>query len=125
MAAQDTIYTTDHKPLYWLLNKQPLSIAVLHPSNISKPFMLQFMPGAEPKPVDELQRLLAQEPDWIIRKDKIWYFDQRLENTLQSKITEDYQLSFRYKDNSVYKRIQTEALKPLLRPKPKPELGEK
>jgi hypothetical protein len=104
----ETLYTTNQHILYWLLNKEPLSSAVLHPSNLTKPFLLQHMPNVSAQPAEELQRILSLEPTWILTQKGLFYWKSiaGLENFLDDILAKHYQLQTTVGKTRIHKRIE-------------------
>jgi hypothetical protein len=98
----ESFYTTDQQILYWLLERPPLSPAVLHPSNINKPFLLQHMPGVNAEPIKELQIVLEQKPRFILAKQKLWYFSEEQEKLFTDFLDTHYQKVESIRDTDIY-----------------------
>ncbi|MCY4045253.1 MAG: glycosyltransferase family 39 protein [Cellvibrionales bacterium] len=109
VSPDDTLYTTNQQILYWLLEKEPLSAAILHPSNITKPFLLQHMPGASSEPSKELQRILSFQPTWIVTQESLFYWHSipGLERSLNAILNQHYQQQTILGQTQIYKRIQS------------------
>jgi 4-amino-4-deoxy-L-arabinose transferase-like glycosyltransferase len=58
---------------YWLLDKQPPSRAVTHPSNITKAYLLRPEIGARATPAQEMAWILDQRPTYIVMRRDPWY----------------------------------------------------
>jgi 4-amino-4-deoxy-L-arabinose transferase-like glycosyltransferase len=58
---------------YWLIDKQPPSRAVTHPSNITKPYLLRPEIGARATPAQEMAWILDQRPTYIVTRRDLWY----------------------------------------------------
>lgn len=103
----ETLYTTNQQILYWLLNKEPLSAAILHPSNLTKPFLLQHMPNVSAQPAEELQRILSLEPTWILTQKGLFYWKSipGLENSLDDVLAKHYYLQTTVGKTRIHKRI--------------------
>ena len=95
---------TDHI-VYWLIEQKPLS-NLIHPSNISKDYVLEVTIAPGTTTEMELAKLLAQKPEFIVKKRKLWYLEDKevakalLEETLEN----DYSLVKEIKDRQIYQR---------------------
>ena len=82
-----SVYLLEDHLAYALLNVDPPRKIVTHPSNISKPSLLNADIGAESSPDGEMQALLATHPEFIVKRERVWYLlpsqEQMLEQTLQ------------------------------------------
>ena len=92
-------YNPENKPVYlmrdhlvyWLNDLKPLSKTVTHPSNLAKEYLFPYIEGASPTPEAELAKILAQQPEFIVKKSPLSYVEEisatklLLEKTLNDK----------------------------------------
>lgn len=103
-----TIYMMEHHLVYWLLDMKPPSKIVTHPSNISKEYLLRAVKGDTANTKTELLNILNQKPEFIVRKEIIWYLQGNtdamalLEKTLQTQ----YVLAKNIDGTQIYRRIE-------------------
>lgn len=101
------LYLTEHHILYWLTDHQALRASVTHPSNISKDFLLPFIPLSKNNSVDELYTLLYDEqPDFILSAELPWYFKDKpqLKEIWQEALAKHYQLIANHQKIGLYQR---------------------
>lgn len=91
---------------YWLTDtKIPTYYA--HPSNLAKEFILKTVEGEEASTESELKEIFSKKPVFIIKPEKIWYFDEFSpvgNQLLDEAIKEDYSLTEKIDDIFIYKR---------------------
>jgi 4-amino-4-deoxy-L-arabinose transferase-like glycosyltransferase len=64
---------TDHI-VYWLINQKPLSKSTVHPSNISKEYILSALVGPGTTTEMELAKILAKKPRFIVLTGDSWHY---------------------------------------------------
>lgn len=104
-AADERIYLmTDHLA-YWLLDAKPLG-KITHPSNITRPYLLEYMIGPGATPEGEMARILASEPRYIVAKKRIWYLARTPEvrKMLRRDLRRHYVLEREIRDRQIYRR---------------------
>lgn len=107
--SNSSLYLTEHHILYWFTEYQPIRASVTHPSNISKSFLLPFIPLSKNNSSDELSALLnIDKPEYILSTEVPWYFDNKpkLVALWQQSLTNNYQRITSHKDIGLYKRIK-------------------
>ena len=94
---------------YWLTDSPPATPAIVHPSNITKPFLLQAWYGETASSVTELQKIIDRHPALIISKGDIaTYFrqDPKAQNLLNTVIRDEYKaLEYQYQDLQFYRKM--------------------
>jgi hypothetical protein len=76
-----------------------------HPSDIAKRFLLRAMDGETATPERELDAILGKEPVFIVKPERLWYFDQFdtwCNALLDSEIRENYTLEAQFGDIYIY-----------------------
>jgi hypothetical protein len=98
-----SIYLLEDHLAYVMLGVYPPRKIVTHPSNISKSSLLSPMIGAEGTPALEMEKLLASHPDFIVKRDKVWYLYPEQEQILGDVLARDYEVARVLGDRSVYR----------------------
>jgi len=63
------IFFADYHIAYWMLNQYPLTKVTTHPSNLSRPYLFQYIEGSKQSSMEELQHLmLSVRPDVIVSR---------------------------------------------------------
>jgi len=92
---------------YWLTDSPPVTPAVVHPSNINKPFLLKAWYGEQASSLTELQKIIDRQPTLIISNGAVeTYFNNNPEAQvlLNQVIHDDYQrLTYEYRDLRFYR----------------------
>ncbi|WP_041555144.1 ArnT family glycosyltransferase [Nostoc sp. PCC 7524] len=102
-----TIYMMEHHLVYWLLDIKPPTKIVTHPSNISREYLLRAVKGQTATTNQELLQILNQKPEFIVKKEGVWYLQDHpdavalLEKTLQTQ----YVLLNNIEGTQIYRKI--------------------
>ena len=92
---------------YWLTDSPPVTPAVVHPSNINKPFLLQAWYGDQASSLTELQKIIDRQPALMVSDGAIeTYFQSNPEAQilLDTFIDQQYQLlNYSYRDLRFYR----------------------
>lgn len=93
-APDESLYMMSDHLVYWLLDSPPPRLSVMHPSTITREYLLPFIPGAELSTAAEMQALLAQQPDWIVKPETVRYLRESpaAVQQLQTALATDYTL---------------------------------
>lgn len=92
---------------YLLTNSMPITTTTVHPSTIGKEYVLESFVGKKTTTKQELARILAQKPKFIIKGKNVWYLARKkeaqllLENTLEN----EYKLVKEIEKTQIYRRI--------------------
>ena len=70
-----SLYAMSHHIVYFLLDKNPPSPIVTHPSNISKDFIIKALYGKHSTPHSELKKIMLQEPSIILKRKNLRYLE--------------------------------------------------
>ncbi|MDH6097311.1 hypothetical protein NWP21_00300 [Anabaenopsis sp. FSS-46] len=102
-----TAYMMDHHLVYWLLNLKPPTKIVTHPSNISKEYLLRVLQGQTANTNQALLEVLAQKPEFIVKKENVWYLQDHPEAIalLETTLKADYILLRNMEDTQIYRKI--------------------
>jgi hypothetical protein len=101
------LYMMEHHLVYWLLDVKPPTKIVTHPSNISKEYLLRVVQTPTTNTNQELLKVLEQKPEFIVKKENVWYLQGHpeaialLETTLQTH----YTLLKNMEETQIYRRI--------------------
>ena len=104
-ATQKPIYLMKDHIVYWLIDSQPLTKFSTHPSNITKDYLFNKVLDSDSSSEGEMNKILAQKPQFIVTVKNIWYLKDRpqakllLENTLE----QDYELVKKIKEKQIYR----------------------
>jgi len=96
---------TDHI-VYWLIDEKPMSKSTIHPSNITREYLLAVLVGPGITTEMELGRILARKPLFIVNRNKPGFLADKptarslLENTLKNH----YMLVKQIQGRNIYKR---------------------
>ncbi len=96
---------TDHI-VYWYLDRYPLTPSTTHPSTIGRDYLLQVLYGPDWSSLLEMKRLLALEPEFIVKKDWLFYLQFQPETTelLETALDQNYTLVRDIQGVSIYRR---------------------
>ncbi|MDH6104937.1 glycosyltransferase family 39 protein [Anabaenopsis tanganyikae CS-531] len=102
-----TAYMMDHHLVYWLLNLKPPTKIVTHPSNISKEYLLRVLQGPTANTNQALLEVLAQKPEFIVKKENVWYLQSHPEAIalLEKTLKTDYTLLRNMETTQIYRKI--------------------
>lgn len=104
-AAGCKLYLLEDQLAYVLLDVDPPRKIVTHPSNISKPSLLNADIGAERTPIGEMRALLATQPDFIVKRDRVWYLEPAQEQLLEQALRQQYRLVHQVDGRRIYEAI--------------------
>lgn len=99
------VYMAIDHIVYWLVEQKPLT-NLIHPSNISRNYVLEVTIGSGTTTEIELARLLAHKPEFIVTLENIWYLENKdiakalFEETLRT----DYRLVKEIQGRQIYQR---------------------
>lgn len=100
-----TLYLLEDHLAYALLNVYPPRKSVTHPSIISKPSMLNAEIGAEPTVEGEMRALLATRPDFIVKREKVWYLQPAQEQILGQVLQRHYRIVHEVDGRRIYQAM--------------------
>lgn len=91
-APGDPVYLLTDHIVYWLIDEKPLSKSTIHPANITREYLLAVLVGPGTTTEQELSRILAKKPGFIVtggknyllRKPAAWSL---LQETLRTRYT--------------------------------------
>ena len=95
---------TDHI-VYWLLGMPPISRAVTHPSTIGREYLLRTFLGNDASSEEELSKILANRPRFIVKRTSVWYLRGGAAEMLNQALDSDYALATRISGREIYKRL--------------------
>jgi 4-amino-4-deoxy-L-arabinose transferase-like glycosyltransferase len=95
--------------VYLLTDSMPMTKTTVHPSTIGKEYLLESFVGQKTNRKQELAKILAKKPKFIIKDKSLWYLRSKakakakslLENTLEN----EYELVKTIKKTLIYRRI--------------------
>jgi hypothetical protein len=99
------LYLLEDQLTYALLNVDPPRKIVTHPSNISKPPLLNAEIGAEPTPDGEMRAVLATHPEYIVKRPRVWYLLPSQEQILEQALQADYRLIHEVDGRQIYQAV--------------------
>jgi hypothetical protein len=101
---QQSVYLMTDHIAYWLANLEPIAKSVTHPSNISKEYLLQHIPGSATSTSAELARILAKKPKFMIKPVEVFYLPANTpaELLLRQTLALEYQVVAKIGDRQVY-----------------------
>jgi 4-amino-4-deoxy-L-arabinose transferase-like glycosyltransferase len=99
------LYLLEDQLTYALLDVDPPRKIVTHPSNISKPSLLNPEVGAEPTPEGEMRAVLATHPDFIVKRARVWYLLPAQEQILERALRTHYRLIHEVDGRQIYQAI--------------------
>lgn len=105
----DSIYfMTDHIAA-WLIDAKPLTKMSTHPSNIAKDYLLRAVSGPNSSTEEEMKRILATHPEYIVKKNKVPYLRDKPEavTLLESELDLNYKIVTRIHDRLIYQRLKS------------------
>jgi hypothetical protein len=70
----EPIFMMTDQIVYWLINQKPLSKSTVHPSNISKEYILSAIVGPGTTAEMELTKILAKKPRFIVLASDSWHY---------------------------------------------------
>ncbi|MDY6945759.1 MAG: glycosyltransferase family 39 protein [Pseudomonadota bacterium] len=100
------VYLLEDHLAYTMLDADPPRKIVTHPSNISKPSLLNAEIGAEPTPEGEMRAVLATHPDFIVKRPRVWYLQPAQERILEQTLQQDYRLVHEVDGRQIYQAIE-------------------
>jgi 4-amino-4-deoxy-L-arabinose transferase-like glycosyltransferase len=104
-ATGEPIYMMDDHIVYWLIDAKPLSKSTTHPSTISKEVLLSFIVGPGTTTEQELARILAQKPKFIVTSKKDYLRHKaRAKSLLEETLRTKYDLVKQIIDRKIYRR---------------------
>lgn len=107
------LYLLEDHLAYVLLNVDPPRKILTHPSNISKPSLLNADIGAERTPDGEMRAVLATHPEFIVKREQVWYLQPSQERILEQTLRQDYRLVHEADGRRIYQAI---AARPVAEP---------
>ncbi len=101
-----TIYFMEDHIVHWYLGTYPLIPSIAHPSTIGKDYLLQALYGPNWSSPLEMQRMLALDPEFIVKEDPLFYLKQQPETTeiLARILDRNYTLVHDIQGVSIYRR---------------------
>lgn len=102
-----SIYLTSYHIVYWYLETYPLTLSTTHPSTIGRDNVLQVLYGPNWSSHREMKRLLALEPEFILRKDDLFYlkYYPEMAEILQTALDQNYTRVHNIEDINIYRRV--------------------
>jgi hypothetical protein len=104
-AGSCNVYLLEDHLAYTMLDVDPPRKIVTHPSNISKPSLLNAEIGAEPTPEGEMRAVLATHPDFIVKRPRVWYLQPAQEQILEQTLQHGYRLVHEVDERQIYQAI--------------------
>ena len=91
---------------HWYLGTYPITPSITHPSTIGKDYLLQALYGPKWSSPLEMKRLLALQPEFIVKEEYLFYLDNQPETTelLAAALDQSYTLVHSVKEFSIYSR---------------------
>ncbi|HYW17903.1 MAG TPA: glycosyltransferase family 39 protein [Nodularia sp. (in: cyanobacteria)] len=102
-----TVYMMDYHLVYWLLDIKPPIKIVTHPSNISKEYLLRVVESPTANTTQELLKVLEQKPEFIVKKENVWYLEDYPEAIalLETRLKTQYILLKNMEETQIYRKI--------------------
>ncbi len=92
--------------VYLLTDSMPMSKATVHPSNMSKEYILESIVGQKTTKKQELAKILAKKPKFIIKdKNKIYVTKAEPKSLLENTLENEYELVKEIQKTQIYRRI--------------------
>ncbi|GAB4145412.1 MAG: hypothetical protein Fur0046_23050 [Cyanobacteria bacterium J069] len=70
------VYIMTNHIIYWLIGEKPITRATTHPSNLGKEYLLEVLAGTGTTVEQELSKVLAQNPEFIVTQHEIEYLNK-------------------------------------------------
>ncbi len=100
-----SIYFMRQHIVHWYLGTYPLIPSIAHPSTIGKDYLLQVLYGPNWSSPLEMQRLLALDPEFIVKEDRLSYLQKQPKTAeILAKALDQYTLVRRIDNVSIYRR---------------------
>lgn len=99
------IYMMQNHLVYWLMDIKPPT-KIVHPSNISKEYLLRALPGTASTTREELLSILNKKPEFIVKNERVWYLEEHPEATdlLEKTLESDYLLVNNIQGAQIYRK---------------------
>ncbi|MDP5339355.1 MAG: hypothetical protein NWQ28_12370, partial [Nodularia sp. (in: cyanobacteria)] len=106
-----TVYMMEYHLVYWLLDIKPPTKIVTHPSNISREYLLRVVQSPTTNTNQELLKVLAQKPEFIVKNENVWYLQDHPEAIalLETTLETDYTLLKNMEETQIYRKISNVA----------------
>ena len=105
LSGEPVYMMTDHI-VYWFISQKPLS-KVVHPSNISREYILRMIDGAGPTSEIEMNNILTQNPEFIVKRENTMYLRRMKKARLlfEEVLRTKYELIKTIQGRQIYRRI--------------------
>jgi hypothetical protein len=105
-ASDKYVYFLEYHIGYFLTNaKIPTRYA--HPAAICREAYVQAIDGDHATPEEVLRKILEKKPTWIVRRERVWYFDElcpKNNEVLQRELDMNYEMERKVGDAYIYER---------------------
>lgn len=94
MGPGETLYAFEAHFVYWKLGLKPPTIHI-HPSNISKSYLIELTDGPGATPMQILRKIFATQPDYVLNTRRpVWYLRDNAEALIYvaTQLEDDYEL---------------------------------
>jgi 4-amino-4-deoxy-L-arabinose transferase-like glycosyltransferase len=105
---QTSLYMMEDHLVYWLCNLKPLSKSTTHPSNITREYILKEIVGSKTSTLQEMSKILAKNPQFIVKKNNVWYLYQHRDaiRLLKATLQKKYQLVKQIRGRQIYRLVR-------------------
>jgi hypothetical protein len=105
-ASKASIYMMTDHIVYWLIDGKPLSKMATHPSTIAKEYLLHVMVGQDDSTENELSKIFAVKPQYIVTEKNIRYLrdKKKARDLLQDTLRAQYKLVKEFQGEQIYIR---------------------
>lgn len=97
------VYFCDLHIGYWLTNTK-IPTKYVHPSSVGKEYFIKAVDGEAATAESTLQMILLKKPLFIIKTDKLRYFNNQCNAVLDDEIENNYELEKQVKNMHIYKK---------------------
>jgi len=106
---KEPIYLMTDHIIYWFMNMKPPSKVTLHPSNISRDYMVKIIKGRKSSSKSELIEILTLKPLFIVKNKDVWYLKDNIElsQILEKNLSKNYTKIKTIEGRNIYKRKST------------------
>lgn len=103
---KEQMFILEKHIVYWLLGARSMSRSTVHPSNMTKKPLLEYIEKIETSTQKEMQKILDKKPGFIVSSDAVPYLKDEPEAVaiLNEILASDYQVVHKVKQYKIYKR---------------------
>jgi 4-amino-4-deoxy-L-arabinose transferase-like glycosyltransferase len=97
------LYLLDDHIAYWFADSQPPTPMTTHPSNISKPALIETVVGKDASPLEELRKVFRRKPEFVVMPERVWYLEREPSEWLEHILRDDYVLVAHVRGRKIYR----------------------